>query len=187
MRRFLAVFLALGLILSLAGCGQGNVTGVENGQIVTEEDEVKRQEAAQSEAEKENVTDADVDDSLEGLEQYLTAAGAIAENPTKVEMESSFVGAEKGYKYNFSYEGNNNIRMELYEYDPENLNEIGKEVFDGIKSKGTFSVLGIEVTGYLSNNEKYLLIYTDTINDDAKVHENHTQEVIKLFQEFKDS
>ena len=131
------------------------------------------------------MTPADVSDDLDGLVQYLTARGAIAEGAVTTNMQSSFIGAKTGKKYVFAYEGNNNISMELYEFDPENLNETANSVIDSVKSTGKFTIMDIEVEAYLTEDAKYLMTYTDSAKDDKEqTHAAHKNEVIALFQTF---
>ncbi len=188
MRKFLAIALAAVILAGFSGCsiGVGDVVSTTSeGQLVTTDDLKKQEEASASEAEKKEVTPADVSDDLDGLVQYLTARGAIAEGAVTTNMQSSFIGAKTGKKYVFAYEGNNNISMELYEFDPENLNETANSVIDSVKSTGKFTIMDIEVEAYLTEDAKYLMTYTDSAKDDKEqTHAAHKNEVIALFQTF---
>ena len=188
MRKFLAIALAAVILAGFSGCsiGVGDVVSTTSeGQLVTTDDLKKQEEASASEAEKKEVTPADVSDDLDGLVQYLTARGAIAEGAVTTNMQSSFIGAKTGKKYVFAYEGNNNISMELYEFDPENLNETANSVIDSVKSTGKFTIMDIEVEAYLTEDAKYLMTYTDSAKDDKEqTHAAHKNEVIALFQKF---
>ena len=188
MRKFLAIALAAVILAGFSGCsiGVGDVVSTTSeGQLVTTDDLKKQEEASASEAEKKEVTPADVSDDLDGLVQYLTARGAIAEGAVTTNMQSSFIGAQTGKKYVFADEGNNNISMELYEFDPENLNETANSVIDSVKSTGKFTIMDIEVEAYLTEDAKYLMTYTDSAKDDKEqTHAAHKNEVIALFQTF---
>ena len=188
MRKFLAIALAAVILAGFSGCsiGVGDVVSTTSeGQLVTTDDLKKQEEASASEAENKEVTPADVSDDLDGLVQYLTARGAIAEGAVTTNMQSSFIGAKTGKKYVFAYEGNNNISMELYEFDPENLNETANSVIDSVKSTGKFTIMDIEVEAYLTEDAKYLMTYTDSAKDDKEqTHAAHKNEVIALFQTF---
>ena len=87
-------------------------------------------------------------------------------------------------QYRFSYEGSNNVTVELYEYDLDNLNDEAQAVLDSVKANGTFTVIGQEVTdAYLSDSGKYLMIYKDTQTNEQ--NELHKQEIVEQFQGFK--
>ena len=87
-------------------------------------------------------------------------------------------------QYRFGYEGNNNVIVELYEYDPENLSDEAKTVVESVKQDGTFSVIGQKVTdAYLSDSGKYLMIYKDTQTNEK--NELHKKQIVELFQGFK--
>ena len=95
-----------------------------------------------------------------------------------------FIGAVAGVQYRFSYEGSNNVTVELYEYDLDNLNDEAQAVLDSVKANGTFTVIGQEVTdAYLSDSGKYLMIYKDTQTNEQ--NELHKQEIVEQFQGFK--
>ena len=75
-------------------------------------------ESSEAEATPEPVISVDeskYEDNLDGLADYMKKKEYISGDAT--EMAAAMIGAEKGVKYTGSYEGNNNITMELYEYD----------------------------------------------------------------------
>lgn len=188
MRKFLAIALIAVIMAGFSGCsiGVGDVVSTTSeGELITADDLKQQQEAAASEAEKKEMTPDDVSDDLDGLAQYLTAHGAIAEGAAETNMESAFIGAKTGKKYVFSYEGNNNVSLELYEYDTEGLNETADSVISSVRETGKFTIMGIEVEAYLTKDDRYLMTYTDSANDDnEQTHANHKNEVIELFQNF---
>ena len=108
--------------------------------------------------------------------------GGVGGDP--VDMAADFIGAVAGVQYRFSYEGSNNVTVELYEYDLDNLNDEAQAVLDSVKANGTFTVIGQEVTdAYLSDSGKYLMIYKDTQTNEQ--NELHKQEIVEQFQGFK--
>ena len=73
--------------------------------------------------------------------------------------------------------------MELYEYDPANLNETAQKVIDSVKKDGKFEFMQTDVNAVLSDSGKYLMIYTDTAG--GEVHDTHTDAVKADFNAFK--
>ena len=80
--------------------------------------------------------------------------------------------------------------IELYEYDLNNLNDTAKSVINSVKKDGSFVILDLPaVTAYLSDNGKYMMIYTDNSIDKKNPDENsdsykHREQVIENFKEF---
>ena len=77
--------------------------------------------------------------------------------------------------------------IELYEFDLNKLNDTAKSVIDSVKNDGTFeNAMGETVEDvYLSENGKFLMIYSDKSSD--KKSEDHIEtknKVIKAFKEF---
>ncbi|WP_195986125.1 hypothetical protein [Clostridium sp. D33t1_170424_F3] len=133
-------------------------------------------------SEKPKITDADVDDNLDGLCKFLADHGGVSGDAAQ--MAPEFIGAKAGVQYKFSYEGTNNVVVELYEYDPENLDETAQAVQDNVKKDNTFMVIGQQVTdAYLSDSGKYLMIYKDT--QSGEKNELHKKEIVELLQGFK--
>lgn len=116
-------------------------------------------------------------DTLDGLCEYMADGMAFAGDP--VEMSYKEIGAIGGVRYRFTYNGST-VQVELYEFDPDNLDEKGKECLDSVKEKGKFTVLDNEVPAVL--NGKYMMIYTDA----SKKEENTAQKerVEQLFKDF---
>ena len=102
---------------------------------------------------------------------------------TPVDMEASFIGAKDGVKYTCSYEGSNNITVEVYEYDTSSLNDTAKEIIDSVKKDGTFELMGMTAEATLSDGGKYLMIYKDSAS--CEVHDARTQQVKEDFVSFK--
>lgn len=139
-----------------------------------------------SEAEATPEPEASVDESkfaddLEGLQEYMVAKEYISGTPT--DMEASFIGAKDGVKYTCSYEGSNNITMELYEYDLNDLNETAQEVINSVKENGKFELMGMTAEAILSDNGKYLMVYKDSAS--GEVHDTRTEQVKEDFKAFK--
>ena len=99
-------------------------------------------------------------------------------------MAADFIGAKSGVQYRFSYEGSNNVTVELYEFDLDNLSDEAQAVLNSVQQNGSFTVIGQEVTdAYLSESGKYMMIYRDTQTNEK--NELHKKEIVELFQGFK--
>ncbi len=102
-------------------------------------------------------------------------------------MDSALIGAEKGRKYATTYNGKN-ITVELYSYDTANLNDTAKSIIESVKNDGTFTILEFSpVKAYLSDNGKYLMVYSDASIDESKTDDDnytHREQVIEDFKAF---
>ena len=176
-RRLAALAAAALLLVSLSACAV-NMPGEES----SSGSESTSSTASESESSSQAPVDAgDYDDTLEGLAEYMKAKGYIEGDPS--DMDASFIGAEKGVKYTGSYEGNNNITMELYEYNTASLNDTAKEVLEAVKKDGKFDMMGTMVDAVISDSGKYLMIYKDSATGD--LHDARTEAVMKDFKAFK--
>ncbi len=184
MKRLLAFILCAGMFAAVAaGCG-----GTQKSAVATEDEAYKSTYTL-----KKNVND--YDDTLKGLCQYFGALGYI--NPidknqdvTYSDMKGELIGAVKNTGKRFQAQHTKDTVIELYEYDLKNLNSTADEVRGSVEKDGTFvNLIGETVENcYLSNNKKYLMIYTDnTIDGDTKeTDKNYTarEEVVKNFNSF---
>lgn len=121
---------------------------------------------------------ASFDDSLDGLCKYMESNKAVTGE--KDYMSYKEIGAIDGCRYRFKFDGST-VQAEFYEFDLENLDEKGKECVDSVTEKGFFTVLGNQAPAVM--NGKYMMVYTDTDNDEA--NKAHSDEVLKLFNNFK--
>lgn len=192
MKRFIAAILCVGLIAAVtAGCGYKDALSKEN-------KTTQATEATGSAATVDEVDAKNFSDDLEGLSNYFAKKGYITEKDGKIDestvtiMDASLIGAKEGKKYATSY-GGKAITIELYEYDLTNLsklNDTAKAVIESVKNSGEFTILDLPpVKAYLSNNGRYIMVYTDSSIDDAnpdKESDNykHREEVIKNFKSF---
>ena len=190
MKRFIAAILCVGLIAAVsAGCGYKDALSKDNTATTQATD------ATGSSATADEPKPADLKDNLEGLISYFTELEYLAMKDGKLDessvtvMDASLIGAKEGKKFVTAY-GGKAITIELYEYDLKNLNDTAKTVIESVKNSGEFTILDLpSVKAYLSDDEKYLLIYTDSSIDDEKPDENsdnykHREEVIKNFKSF---
>ena len=188
MKRFIAAILCVGLIAAVsAGCGYKDALSKDNKTTQATE--------ATNSATKDEPKAADFKDNLQGLTDYFTKLGYLTLKDEKLDestvtvMDASLIGAKEGKKFLTAY-GGKAITIELYEYDVKNLNDTAKTVVESVKNSGEFTILDLpSVKAHLSDNEKYLMIYSDSSIDDAnpdKESDNykHREEVIKNFKSF---
>ena len=189
MKRFIAAILCVGLIAAVStGCAYKDALSKES--TTTQATEATGNVATVDEIDAKNFSD-----NLQGLSEYFAKKGYITTKDGKIDestvtvMDASLIGAKEGKKYATSY-GGKAITIELYEYDVRNLNDTAKAVIESVKNSGEFTILDLPpVKAYLSNNGRYIMIYTDSSIDDAnpdKESDNykHREEVIKNFKSF---
>lgn len=193
MKRFIAAILCVGLIAAIsAGCAYKDALSKDN-TATTHATEATGSAATPSEVEEKNF-----EDNLNGLSNYFANKGYITTKDGKIDestvtvMDASLIGAKEGKKYATAY-GGKAVTIELYEYDVSNvnnLNDTAKAVIESVKNNGEFTILDLpSVKAYLSNNGRYIMIYTDSSIDDAKPDKEsdnykHREEVIKNFKSF---
>ncbi len=170
MKKFLILALAVVMAGSLAACGMGDVGGAQSAPSASSQ-------AAVSSA----VGSDNVEDSLAGLEKYLSSNSVISGTPT--EMKADFIGAKKGAKYQFGFNGKDNVTVELYEFDTGSLSSKASTVLDEVKAKNQFTIMNQTVPAVISDSGKYIMIYKDTSGSDE--NKQHQEDVIKLFKAFK--
>ncbi len=179
------------LCVTLSACGGTQEKLPELKMPETGSSAASGEEASQT-AEKETPDDG-FEDHLDGLCAYLEANNAVIRNdqadvasassdPSFTEMSFKEIGAIGGYRYKFTFNGST-VQAEFYEFDTENLNEKGKDCLDSVKSSGKFTVLDNEVAATLSDNGKYLMVYTDPRTEEANVSQR--EKVERLFKGFK--
>ena len=190
MKRFIAAILCVGLIAAIStGCAYKDALSKDK-TATTQATEATGSVATVDEIDAKNFSD-----NLQGLSEYFakkeyitTKDGKIDESTVTV-MDASLIGAKEGKKYATSY-GGKAVTIELYEYDVKNLNDTAKAVVESVKNSGEFTILDLPpVKAYLSNNGRYIMVYTDASIDDAnpdKESDNykHHEEVIKNFKSF---
>ena len=141
------------LLLSFAGCAV-DVPASSTTSETTSDGASQTEESSAAE-----VDESKYEDTLDGLAKYMLAKEYISGDAA--EMEADFIGAEKGVKYTGSFEGTNNISMELYEY----------------------GLMGMTANAVLSDSGKYLMVYKDSIA--GETHDAHTEQVTADFKAFK--
>lgn len=166
-KKWLAALLMAGAVCAtvLSGCGEGLV-------------DLNASSGAASAETSSALTENDVQDSLLGLEEFMLAQGYVAGSAS--EMDGSMIGANDiGHRY-----VSGSVTAEFYEYDLSNLNDTAKTVRASVEENGTFEIVGRTVENvYLSDNGKYLMIYTNTATDETNAAK--TQSAIEAFRAFK--
>lgn len=171
MKKLWILSLAAALAVLLSACGAGDVGGVSSQAASS---------SASSSASSQLGQDG-VEDNLKGLEKYLTANASFTGTPSV--MRADVIGAKQGDRYQFGYNGKNNVTVELYEYDPSNLNDKAQKAISDVKSTGKITILDQQVSAVLSDSGKYLMIFQNSATDDQ--NKAYNDQVKKLFTGFK--
>lgn len=174
LKKFLALAAAAAMALTLTACGG---TGASLPVLNVPDDSA----SAVSQAAPDS---AKFDDDLAGLCKYLEEAGAVLQDGTEnsfTEMSYKEIGAIGGCRYRFTYNGST-VQAEFYEFDLDHLDEKGKACLAEAKEKGQITVLENQVPVTLHSNGRYLMIYTDTKDNEA--NRAHSELVKELFLGF---
>lgn len=170
MKKIISAFMCMGIIAAtLTGCGYNDA--LEN----SNKKETQATESAQTET-TPVVKDSNYKDNLAGLADYLADKGYIEKKKDKetqkeiideskvTKMDAKLIGAKEGNKY----EVGKSIYLEIYVYDTENLDNTAENIIASVKADGKFEILDLPaVEAFLSDNGKYLMVYTDlTIKKD---------------------
>lgn len=176
MKKIILTVILLTLVIVAAGCSAGG-NSLENVDTAATVDSSK-------------INQSDYKNDLEGLEQYLTALNYIPENAAATQMMYNVIGAKGGDRYNFTVD-KNAVYVELYEYDPDHLNEEAERVLNEVQKDGKFYVFddknlndNVAYEAELSYNGKYLLIYIDNSTNDNLVQrkKDFTNAVKEFYQ-----
>ncbi len=157
MKKIVALMLALMLMISLCACmPNANTPKIQN---VTDPTSV------------EGIEYKDYENSLDGLCAYFADMGYVYAMPETtsdemtdpVVMRADMIGADRGYKFTYTY-GGETVVLELYSYtDTESA------FYKQAKSEGKITVTEELDEGtvdvVLSTNGKYLMIYNDPAED----------------------
>ena len=172
MKKIILLVMAIAVGILLTACGAGDVGGPGYNPSSVESEQT---ESVASVPPIESY-----EDNLTGLTQAMTDRGYISGDPTT--MSAQFIGAKEGYRYQFSYE-KSKVTVELYEYDLENLNETAQRVISAVKQDGQFEIQGTNITATLSDNGKYLMIYShDTDNEANQQRQTDVENLLKQFK-----
>lgn len=173
-RRILALGAALLFTLTLSACG-----GAVQPLPVLELETTSGESSGTEEVVRPNPDSADYEDTLVGLMSFMEASKVTARDEEKVrfgetveitdpsntafvEMSYKEIGAQAGYRYQFTLDNKSTVQVEFYSFDPENLDEKAQACISSVKEKGFFQMLDKEVKAVLHPSEKYLMIYSDS-------------------------
>lgn len=192
MKRFIAAILCAGLIaVATTGCGYTDALAQNSSSQTQETSQADDNQSATA----DEVSEDNFDDNLDGLCNYFAKMDYIATKKDAIDesaltkMDASLIGAKSGNKFTTKYNGKA-VTIELYEYDTKNLNDTAKDVIASVEKDGTFTILELPaVKAYLSDNGKYLMVYTDSSIDDEEPdtesdNYKHREEVIENFKSF---
>lgn len=134
----------------------------------------------------------DYSKEFEQIENYLVKKKCITKDMVK-NFNDTTLPKTKGvdYKYGYEYIGaisgkkyiNNGVVVELYEFKEGENNK----TIESVKKNGTFTLYDSEIKAYLTDDEKFMLIYTDkSIKDDDTDSEAYKtmQKTVKAFEEY---
>ncbi|WP_326522427.1 hypothetical protein [Faecalispora sporosphaeroides] len=172
----MAIVTAGVMAVSFAGCGAGDVGSAE---YMASKAAASQAAASSSQPAQSSQAEVKYENSLKGLQQYMMAKGVAEGEP--ISMEAGLIGAKEGVRYRGSFEGKDNITLELYRYDPSDQNEAAQKVLADVKEKGTFTIMEKQVPATL--NGDYLMVYSDT--QTGEVHEKRAEEVKQIFLNFQ--
>lgn len=160
-KRIIALLLTVVLVMSIAGCAS----------------------APQNQSETIKISDIK-EEGIATLCKNLNKDELIPAEGT--DMQNEVIGAIAGYRFTVTLDGGNAL-VELYEFDPENPNDTAKAVISDVKEQGYFQILSYKQSIYaeLSDNEKYLMIYNDSMstgdNPDA-AHKERRDKITAIFE-----
>ncbi len=176
MKKIITAAIALVMIAALfSGCSDGLAANSAATESVS---------ATESATEAKKA--ADYSDTYEGLRDYMQDKGyiKIADKESNVtEMQAKLIGAEKGYRYTMD-----SVNIELYAFNLKKNNKKRDEIISSVEKNGKFTLYNREVTAYLSDSGKYLMVYTDSAvgKDDTTSNAYKIQQnAIKAFKAFK--
>ena len=176
MKRILTAFLCACMIaITASGCGYTDALDKASSNTETTQ--------ATEVATEDEVKSEDYKNDLEGISNYFADKkyikvdrdGKIDKNYV-TEMDAELVGAKSGKKYKCDA-----ITIELYEFD-----KTDGEVYKSVKETGKFTILDLpEVTAHISDNGKFMLIYTDKSIDETKTEANNYTKRQAVIDDFK--
>ena len=169
MKKILLLVLVAVMALSMAACGAGNVGG-----------DSSSASSGSSSSEASSTPEPEKTQDVKGLKEYMLWKGYVSGD--EKEMAAEFIGAKEGVRYQFQYEGSN-VTVELYEFDTENRPKEAADVMDSVKKDGKFTIMNQEIEATLSDNEKYLMIYTDGSTNEKNVQRK--EEVVAFFKAYE--
>ena len=173
-KKWLAVALVIALCLSMTGCmtRSSQVTGtatLETSEVTLDGEETAAKDPSAFE------------DGIQGLCAYMEDCEVTAGE--RIQMEYGVIGAINGYKYTYTYEGSQ-VQLEVYEFPTEDIPELAQTVIDSVKANGSFELLDNVIPAQISENGRYMLIYTDEKTKKEEANQAHKEHVVECFETF---
>ena len=188
MKKLFAAVLSIGIIASaLAGCGYQDALDAANSKSSSSA------VSKESESTKE-VKPEEYSKNLGGLIDYFADLGYLEMKDNKLDeskvmvMNHTLIGAKEGKKFATTV-ANKPVYIELYEFDKK-PNDTALSVIRSVEETGQFQIINLDpVKAYVSENEQFLMIYSDASIDDSnpdKTTENYVNrnKVIESFDKF---
>ncbi len=167
------------LCVSMTSCGMGDVNTNSD-----KEDNSKIESSIPSEIET-NANPLDYENSEDGLIKYFKESGIIPNDANETARSYQYFDAIGGKAYTYVYD-NSNITVEIYEMyskddDAAKLSEKAKSFIKSAKDTNSVTVLNQNVNAFVSNNDKFLVIYLSQQDDKNKqIEENFKSELDKF-------
>ena len=167
--KIIALVVAIIAILSITGCGMQPAT-------VPTENKVKISEFG------------DKATGVEAICKTLKEKEYIPDDNC-IKTSANLIGAKSGYRMDGVSVNGSKFSVEIYEFKDTN-SELAKSTINSVKENGSFNLFGRTVSyAYMSDNNKYLLIYPDerSVSDKEKDTENVTRkdEFLKVINSAK--
>lgn len=168
MKKFVIIFAIL-ICFTLSACGAGDVGSAEY--------MAEKQKISEASSIAENEPEPTWSNDLDGLAECFEWHSYVLKD-TKSQTIADVIGANEGVRYKAQV-GKSNFYVELYSYDPNNLNDKASLVINEIQQTGQLTMIDYSVPAIMSNNNKYMMIYSDTSSDELNL--NTKQEAIDTF------
>lgn len=202
MKKIIPFVICAAMAISLTGCATQSGPQLESVQATASQTDTSSQDSNTSQTDDtskeastaKEINAADYDNNLDGLEKYFVDMGYIPEKSKPTPMMYGVIGAIDGDRYNFIV-NSTAIYLELYEYNPDDLKneksenyKEGNRVIKEVKDNGKFYVFdnnggdNVAYEATISDNGKYLMIYTDNSTDAGNVQRK--ADVKKALKEF---
>lgn len=162
-KKIVVTMVAAVMVLTLTGCTTTTttITAVE----VSDETPVVSME--------------DYTNDFDGIVNYMKDMELIAGDGS--EMSADYIGAIAGEKFTYTYK-DATMTCEIYEFDQENISDTATATIASAKEDGTITVIGTEIAATISDNEKFLMIFVNSSEEDTFT--DYNDNIVELFKAF---
>lgn len=177
MKKIVSIILILTVCMfTLTACGVGDV-----GDVTYMNSQQEQQNAeTQQEVDEYQANEPAKEPGLASMRTYFEYNGYVVQGSEQT-VAADMIGATQGVRYGAQY-GSSIFTIELYEYDINNLNDMAKTILGEADTTGSFIMLGENVPAVVSDNGKYLMIYSDTSTEQSNIdHQNQITDVFKAW------